>query len=133
MIIDAGLKKAYTGNGSLSTSKHSPRTFCPCFVFLTNMINPVKEPWWQESVSVFTKLSGWVILPLIVGTTLGRWLDGRYGSGQRWFFICIGAAFVFSTYGMIRQAKREYAKLAPLEKLDTTDKVNITEKKPDND
>lgn len=87
-------------------------------------------PWWQQSLSVFTKLSGWVILPLIAGTTLGRWLDGRYQSGSKWFFICIAVAFIISTYGMIRQALREYAKLAPLDKLEESEKFPTIESKP---
>ena len=91
------------------------------------------QPWWQESLSIFTKLSGWVILPLLAGTTLGRWLDGRYASGQRWFFICIGIAFVISTYGMIRQARREYARLAPLQKLEESEKLKDNELKTEHD
>lgn len=74
---------------------------------------PLKQTWWQPALEVFTRLSAWVILPLIVGTTLGRWLDRRNDTGSKWFFICIGIAFVISTYGMIQQARREYAKLAP--------------------
>ncbi len=81
---------------------------------IPNRSGLLKEPWWQEAVSLFTRISGWVILPLIVGFSLGRWLDQRYGSGQKWFFISLAAAFVISTIGMILQVKKEYGKIASL-------------------
>ncbi len=73
-----------------------------------------KAPWWQEAVSMFTRLSGWVILPFIVGFSLGRWLDQRAGGGQKWFFISLAGSFIISTIGMAWQAKKEYAKIAAL-------------------
>ncbi len=72
------------------------------------------KPWWQEAVSMFTRLSGWVILPFIVAFFLGRWLDERAGGGQKWFFISLAGSFIISTIGMAWQAKQEYAKIAAL-------------------
>jgi membrane protein DedA with SNARE-associated domain len=70
------------------------------------MDQPTVKPWWQDALSIFTKLSGWVILPLLLGFTLGRWLDSHYQSGSKWFFICIGVAFIVFTYGMtVRHAR----------------------------
>lgn len=86
-----------------------PRTIRPCFYFSLNM---TKNPWWQESLSIFSRLSGWVLLPLIAGTLLGRWLDRKYGSDQKWFFIVIGIAFVFSMIGLVIQARKEMKKFS---------------------
>ncbi len=70
-----------------------------------------KGVWYQQALEIFGRLSGWVLLPLIGGTLLGRWLDGRYGTKPIWLLISVGAAFVISTIGLIRQAKAEYKKL----------------------
>jgi len=70
----------------------------------------LKNPWWQESLSVFSRLSGWVLLPLIIGTFLGRWLDRKYNSDPKWFFIVIGIAFIISMIGLVIQARKEMKK-----------------------
>jgi F0F1-type ATP synthase assembly protein I len=68
--------------------------------------------WWQEPLNIFSRLSGWVILPLIVGMLLGRWLDRRYSSEPKWFLIVIGIAFIISTIGLVIQAKSEFKKIS---------------------
>lgn len=69
--------------------------------------------WWQEPLNMFYRLSGWVILPLVVGTLLGRWLDRRYNSDPKWFLIVIGLAFIVSMIGLVIQAKNEFNKFPP--------------------
>jgi len=78
------------------------------------MSNQPLNPWWQEPLSIFSHLSGWVLLPLIVGTILGRWLDRRYNSEPKWFLIVIGIAFVVSMIGLIIQAKKEFKKISEI-------------------
>lgn len=97
----------------------------PALVFISTLVgnymnNPVKNSiptgsgkiWWQEPLSIFYRLSGWVILPLIVGVLLGRWLDRRYNSDPKWFLIVIGLAFIISTVGLVVQAKSEFKKIS---------------------
>lgn len=85
----------------------------PLFCYFMDMI---RKPWWQDAVNMFAKLSGWVILPLIVGYTLGRWLDNRHDSSPKWFLICVGISFIISMIGLVRQAKQEYIKIDIKEK-----------------
>jgi len=70
--------------------------------------------WWQEPLNIFSRLSGWVILPLIVGTVLGRWLDHRYNSDPKWFLIVLGLAFIISMIGLVIQAKNEFKKISEI-------------------
>ncbi len=86
-----------------------PRTIRPFFYFSLNM---TKNPWWQESLSIFSRLSGWVLLPLVLGTLLGRWLDRKFDSDPKWFFIVIGVAFILSMIGLVIQAKKEMKKFS---------------------
>lgn len=79
------------------------------------MDTPQNKPvWWEEPLRIFTNLSGWVLAPLVAGYVIGRWLDSRNGTAPRYFLITIGVAFVASVAGMVRQAKKEYAKIANL-------------------
>ncbi len=71
------------------------------------------KAWWQQSLEVFSRLSGWVILPLLAGTLLGRWLDRKFDSSPKWFLIVIGVAFVISMIGLVVQAKNEMKKFPP--------------------
>lgn len=70
-----------------------------------------KKVWYQDALDIFARLSGWVLLPLLAGTFVGRWLDGRYGTKPLWLLISVGVSFVISTIGLIRQAKIEFKKL----------------------
>jgi len=74
------------------------------------MDNP-KKPFWQDALVIFYRLSGWVLLPLIAGTLLGRWLDHKNNSGQFWFLVVIGMAFIISMIGLMIQAKKEIDKM----------------------
>lgn len=70
-----------------------------------------KKVWYYDALQMFVKLSGWVLVPLIAGYTIGRFLDNKYQSEPRWFFISIGIAFIFSTIGIVYQAQVEYKKI----------------------
>jgi membrane protein DedA with SNARE-associated domain len=70
-----------------------------------------KKVWYYDALQMCIKLSGWVLVPLIVGYTLGRYLDNKYQSEPKWFFISIGIAFILSTIGIVYQAQIEYKKI----------------------
>jgi hypothetical protein len=88
-------------------------------------LKPVSAPaelrrgtiWWQEPVSIFSRLSGWILLPLIIGTIFGRWLDRHYKSDPKWFLIVIGLAFVISMLGLVIQAKKEFKKISSIKSI----------------
>lgn len=71
-----------------------------------------KQSWWQEPLNIFSRLSGWILLPLILGTLIGRWLDNKYHSEPKWFLIVVGLAFIISMIGLIVQAKKEFKKFS---------------------
>lgn len=69
------------------------------------------KTWWVEPMKIFYRLSGWIILPLIVGTILGKWLDKKYDSEPWGFLGTIGVSFVVSMIGLGTQAVKEYSKI----------------------
>lgn len=81
------------------------------FILSAMAKEPVKKIWYYDALQIFVKLSGWVLVPLIVGYTIGQWLDHRYSSEPKWFFISIGVAFILSMVGIIRQTQSEYKKI----------------------
>lgn len=75
-----------------------------------------KKAWYYDALQIFAKLSGWVLVPVIIGYTLGRYLDNKYNSQPKCFLISIGIAFILSTIGIVYQAQAEYKKILPPKK-----------------
>ncbi len=68
-------------------------------------------PWWQPSLILFGKLSGWIAVPVILAVYLGEWLDQKYGTGPWLFLTSVVVAFGISSYGIIRDSLREMKRI----------------------
>jgi hypothetical protein len=71
------------------------------------MDNKKKETemlWWQPSLVLFGKLSGWIGGPIIAAVFLGKWLDDKYSTEPKLFLLCVGVAFFISTFGIVKDA-----------------------------
>ncbi len=69
------------------------------------------KPWYMPALVLFIKLSAWIAFPVIIASFAGRWLDQRYDTEPWLFLSTVGAAFVVSMIGLIRNALAEYKKL----------------------
>ena len=69
-------------------------------------IKNTKAPWWQPGLVLFGRLSGWIAVPVIAGVFIGKYLDRRYKTEPWLFLLSVGAAFILSTFGMVRDARR---------------------------
>lgn len=63
------------------------------------------------ALEIFTRLSVWIIAPLLAGLLLGRYLDAKNGSSPKWFLIVTGAAFIVSIYGLVKNASEAYKEI----------------------
>jgi F0F1-type ATP synthase assembly protein I len=70
-----------------------------------------EAPWWQPGLILFTKLSGWIIGPILVGMIIGKWLDQKYHTEPWLFLLSIGIAFFLSMLGIIRDSMREMKRI----------------------
>jgi len=78
--------------------------------------NDGKAPWWQPSLILFTKLSGWIAGPIIIAIFVGKYLDKKYNTDPWLFLLSVGVAFLFSTFGIIRDALKEMKRIEKEEK-----------------
>lgn len=63
--------------------------------------NPQNEPWWKPGVQIFSQVSVWVVVPIVVALIAGKWLDTRYGT-RPWIFLGLsGIGFLISTFGIV--------------------------------
>ena len=61
----------------------------------------IKEIWWKPAITVFANISVWIIVPILIALFLGKYLDNKYDSGHRFFFILIAGAFLVTIFGLI--------------------------------
>ena len=60
---------------------------------------------------MFTRMTGWIVAPVLLAILLGRWLDRKYNT-EPWMFVgTVGIAFVISMIGLVINATQEYKKI----------------------
>ncbi|MFH1232868.1 MAG: AtpZ/AtpI family protein [Patescibacteria group bacterium] len=75
-----------------------------------------EQAWWLPAILMFSRLSAWVIGPVIIGLFVGKWLDNKYQSKPWLFLLSIGIAFIISMFGLIKSTLDEYKKIEIIEK-----------------
>jgi hypothetical protein len=65
----------------------------------------IKTPWWKEGMFYFTKISGWILLPIIFSLTIGKYLDHKFNTGQMIFYISLAVGFLVSMVGLVKEAQ----------------------------
>jgi len=86
------------------------------------------QPWWQPALIMFTRLSAWVGIPVIIATFIGNWLDDKYRIAPWGLLSTVGVAFVISMAGLVLEAGKEYKRLTG-EPKDGKNKKDINNKK----
>lgn len=64
---------------------------------------------WKQAVEIFSRMSLWIVSPIILALIAGTWLDERYGTAPWIFLGAIGIGFLISCLGIAFTA-RTYVK-----------------------
>lgn len=75
-----------------------------------------KGPWWASGVELFSQVSTWIVVPVVLALILGKMLDTRYGTKPIIFLSLTGLAFFFSCFKIIYIIKNYMKKLQKTEK-----------------
>ena len=75
-----------------------------------------KQAWWQPAILMFFRLSVWIAVPIIIALFVGKWLDEKYHSEPWLFLLSIGAAFIISMAGLVKNTLNEYKKIEEAER-----------------
>ena len=76
----------------------------------------VKNYWKENGLSLFFKLSSWIVGPILLAVVVGKWLDKKYQTEPWLFLLSVGIAFAISVYGMIKDASAELKRIEIEEK-----------------
>ncbi|MDO8482334.1 MAG: AtpZ/AtpI family protein [bacterium] len=83
-----------------------------------------KEPWWKPAFEIFGQVSAWVAVPIVIALVTGKWLDGRYGT-KPWLFLGFSAAaFLISSFGIVRTVTVYMNQINPSTSSGQTEKEN---------
>lgn len=65
-----------------------------------------KQNLWKPAVMVFSEISTWIAIPVILAVILGKFLDKKYDTAP-WLLLGSAAlAFVVSSFGIVRSVKK---------------------------
>jgi F0F1-type ATP synthase assembly protein I len=68
---------------------------------------PIQAPWWQPGLILFSKLSAWIIGPVILAVFFGRFLDEKFGTKPWMLLGAVSISFIFSIVIIIRTGVKE--------------------------
>jgi F0F1-type ATP synthase assembly protein I len=61
--------------------------------------------WWKPAFEIFSEISTWIAVPIILAVVAGKALDDHYGT-KPWMLIgAVIIAFLISSYGMVKAVK----------------------------
>lgn len=64
-----------------------------------------------RGMALFGRLGSWIAGPVIVAVFFGKWLDQKYDTEPWLFLLSVGAAFVVSMFGIVRDALGEIRRI----------------------
>lgn len=69
--------------------------------------NEIKNsgPWWRDGVIVFTKVSAYIVGPIIIASYFGKILDEKYNKDNLFFYILIALGFLSTIYLIWNEVK----------------------------
>ncbi len=64
------------------------------------------EAWWKPALEIFSEVSTWIVVPIVVALAIGKTLDKHFGT-KPWIFIGLAIlAFIFSSMKIVKIVKR---------------------------
>ena len=71
-------------------------------------------PWWKPALQIFSQVSVWIVIPILLALFIGKSLDAHFGTKPIIFLILAGVGFLFSCFGIIRVIKKYMQEISSL-------------------
>jgi len=74
------------------------------FVFMGNNEEKLNnsDPWWKPAVKIFSQVSVWIVVPIVLALIIGKNLDARFDT-KPWIFLGLAVfGFFISSFGIFR-------------------------------
>lgn len=64
------------------------------------------EAWWKPALEIFTEVSTWIVVPIVLALGIGKTLDRHFGT-KPWIFIILAVfGFIFSSVKIVKIVKK---------------------------
>jgi F0F1-type ATP synthase assembly protein I len=63
-------------------------------------------PWWKPAMQIFSEVSTWIAVPIILAVIGGKFLDNYFGTKPWMLLVSAGVAFGVSSYGIVKAVKK---------------------------
>jgi len=73
--------------------------------------NSTGGPWWKQGMQMFSEISTWIAVPIILAVIGGKALDEHLGTKHLFLLLFAGLAFLLSAYGIIKTVKAYTSKI----------------------
>lgn len=73
-------------------------------------------PWWKPAMQIFSEVSTWIAVPIIVALIVGKALDRHYKTQPVIFLVCAGLGFLVTCLGMFRVVNNYVKKVQDIDK-----------------
>lgn len=67
--------------------------------------NSNQGPWWKPGVQIFSEVSTWIAVPIILALIAGKYLDEHYDTKPTLLLVSAGVGFLITSYGIVRAVK----------------------------
>ncbi len=64
------------------------------------------KPYWEPAVEIFTQVSTWIVIPIVMALIFGKILAAHYGTSPVIFLVLAGVGFLVSCFGIVRVIRK---------------------------
>ena len=64
----------------------------------------ITKPWWRDGIMLFTKVSAYIAVPIVIASLVGKSLDKKYNTNYI-FYVSICIAFILTMLLIWREVK----------------------------
>lgn len=64
----------------------------------------IEKPWWRDGVLLFTKVSAYIAIPVVIASLIGKSLDKKYNTNYI-FYLFIAIAFISTIFLIWKEVK----------------------------
>ncbi len=82
-----------------------------------------KHAWWRPSLIIFSKISVWIIGPVIVAVVLGKFFDNKFHTQHLFFIVLMVLSFTLSIYKIVKETSKQIKNI----EIDIENKKKIKE------
>lgn len=63
----------------------------------------IGKTWWEPYAGLLVDVSGWLVVPVVLGILGGKWLDAKFHTKPYLMLLSLGIAFLITNIGILKK------------------------------